>query len=59
MLEMIMLHFSIQGEDIIEHTKRRMSFFYILVWKRKILFNILMLSVISVHFHLLVDHYVT
>ena len=33
MLEMIIWHFSLQGEDIIEHTNEKVSHVYILVCK--------------------------
>ena len=46
---MIVMHFDMQGEDIIKHTNSNVSCVYILVCKRKIFFSILMPSIICVH----------
>ena len=52
---MIVLHFSMQGEDVIEHANDKGHVFTFLVYKR----SLLMSNVICVHFRQLVDHYVT
>jgi hypothetical protein len=52
---MIVLHFSMQGEDVIEHANDKDHLFTFLVCKR----SILMSNVFYVHFRQLVDHCVT
>jgi hypothetical protein len=51
---MIVLHVSMQGEDIIKHIK-----IYNLVYKRKMFLRILMPSVICVYFSQLMSNCVT
>jgi hypothetical protein len=53
---MIVLHFSMQGEDSIEHTSGKRHLYTFLVCKRKIFLSILMPNVICVHFGQLIDH---
>ena len=42
--------FGMQGEDVIEHRNENLSCVHIFVCKRKLFLNILMPSVIHVHF---------
>ena len=56
---MIILCFSIQGEDILEHANDKCHVFTFFVCKRKMFLSILMPSVICLHFSQLVDCYVT
>ena len=52
---MIVLHFSMRGEDILDRTNGKCHVFTFLVCKRKIFLSILMASIICVHFSQLVE----
>ena len=56
---MIVLHFSMQGEDIVEQTNGKCHVFTFKYAREKYFLNILMPSVICVHFSQLIDHCVT
>ena len=56
---MIVLWFSIQGEDIIEHANGKCCVYTVSLCEKVIFFSILMPSVVCVYFNHLVDHCVT
>jgi hypothetical protein len=56
---MILLHFIMQGEDIIEHTNDNVSCVYVSMCKRKILLSIQNMKILVSALERQVDHEVT